>query len=132
MKNSVLCTSYNYFYVLFTANGFNANHAFRDQSHKTSLHVAAEKGFLACAHVLVQAGAQLDVLDRNQLSPLMLAALNGKSVVVKYLMRVGADITLKGEDGMTGLHMAAKSGHLDTCKIILNECKVPRTLVGNL
>lgn len=69
-------------------------------------------------------------MDRNQLSPLMLAALNGKTDVVKYLMRVGADITLKGEDGMTGLHMAAKSGHLETCRTILSECKVPRTLVG--
>ena len=114
----------------FIACGFNANHSFRDQSHRTSLHIAAEKGFLACVHVLVQAGAQLDVLDRNQLSPLMLCAASGKSDVVKYLMRIGADATLKGEDGMTALHMAAKSGHLDVCKIILSECKVPRTLVG--
>ena len=61
----------------------------------------------------------------------MVASTNGKADVVRYLMRCGADVTLKGEDGMTALHMAAKSGHLEVCRIILSECKVPRTLVGN-
>ena len=51
----------------------------------------------------MQAGAQLDVMDRNQLTPLMLAASKGKADVVKYLIRIGADVTLKGEDGMTAL-----------------------------
>lgn len=72
----------------------------------------------------------MDVMDKNQLTPLMLAASKGKVDVVKYLIKIGADVTLKGEDGMTVLHMAAKSGHLDVCQIILAECKVPRTLVG--
>ncbi|XP_058802686.1 histone-lysine N-methyltransferase EHMT2 [Phymastichus coffea] len=113
------------------ACGYNANHVFRDQGHKTGLHLASDKGHVACVHVLVQAGAQIDVLDRNQLSPLMLAANNGEAEVVRYLMRTGADEALKGEDGMTALHMAAKSGHLEVCKIILEECKVPRTLVDS-
>lgn len=113
------------------ACGYNANHTFRDYAHRTGLHIAADKGHLSCVHVLVQAGAQLDVMDRNQLTPLMLAASKGKADVVKYLMKIGADVTLKGEDGMTALHMAAKSGHLEVCRIILTECKAPRTLVGN-
>ncbi|XP_066586764.1 histone-lysine N-methyltransferase EHMT1 isoform X2 [Prorops nasuta] len=109
--------------------GYNSNHTFKDHACRTGLHIAAEKGHLSCVHVLVQAGAQLDVMDRNQLTPLMLAANKGRSEVVKYLVRIGASVTLKGEDGMTALHMAAKSGHLEVCKIILTECKVPRTLV---
>ncbi|XP_076756213.1 histone-lysine N-methyltransferase G9a [Xylocopa sonorina] len=114
------------------ACGYNANHTFRDYAHRTGLHIAADKGHLSCVHVLVQAGAQLDVMDRNQLTPLMLAASKGKADVVKYLIRIGADVTLKGEDGMTALHMAAKSGHLDVCRIILTECKAPRTLVDSV
>ena len=69
-------------------------------------------------------------MDKNQLTPLMLAAGEGKSQVVKYLVRTGADVTLKGEDGMTALHQAAKHGYLDVCRIILSECKVPRTIIG--
>ncbi|XP_043275266.1 histone-lysine N-methyltransferase EHMT2 [Venturia canescens] len=114
------------------ACGYNANHTFREQSHRTGLHIAAEKGHLGCVHVLIQAGAQVDVMDKNQLTPLMLAATEGKTDVVKYLVRTGADVTLKGEDGMTALHMAAKSGHLKACRIILSECKVPRTLVDSV
>ncbi|XP_046738026.1 histone-lysine N-methyltransferase EHMT2 isoform X1 [Diprion similis] len=114
------------------ACGYNANHTFRDYALRTSLHIAADKGHLSCVHTLVQAGAQLDVMDKNQLTPLMLAAAKGKVDVVKYLIKIGADVTLKGEDGMTVLHMAAKSGHLDVCQIILAECKVPRTLVDSV
>ncbi|XP_054008738.1 histone-lysine N-methyltransferase EHMT2 isoform X1 [Hylaeus anthracinus] len=114
------------------ACGYNANHTFRDYAHRTGLHIAADKGHLSCVHVLVQAGAQLDVMDRNQLTPLMLAASKGQADVVKYLIRIGADVTLKGEDGMTALHMAAKSGHLEVCRIILTECKAPRTLVDSV
>nr|XP_033326268.1 histone-lysine N-methyltransferase EHMT1 isoform X2 [Megalopta genalis] len=114
------------------ACGYNANHTFREYAHRTGLHIAADKGHLSCVHVLVQAGAQLDLMDRNQLTPLMLAASKGKADVVKYLIRIGADVTLKGEDGMTALHMAAKSGHLEVCRIILTECKAPRTLVDSV
>lgn len=109
--------------------GYNANHTFRDYANRTSLHLAAEKGHLACLHVLIQAGGQVDVMDKNQTTPLMLAASKGRAEVVRYLIRIGADTTLKGIDGMTALHIAAKSGHLYVCRIILSECKVPRTLI---
>ncbi|XP_051167228.1 histone-lysine N-methyltransferase EHMT2 [Leptopilina boulardi] len=112
--------------------GYNANHTFRDYANRTSLHLAAEKGQLACLHVLIQAGGQVDVMDKNQLTPLMLAACKGRADVVRYLIRIGADTTLKGVDGMTALHMAAKSGHLYVCRIILTECKVPRTLIDSV
>ncbi|KAK0089007.1 hypothetical protein PV325_009758 [Microctonus aethiopoides] len=114
------------------ACGYNANHTFREYSHRTGLHIAADRGHLGCVHVLIQAGAQVDMMDKNQLTPLMLAAIEGRTDIVRYLVRVGADVTLKGEDGMTALHMAAKSGHLDACRIILSECKVPRTLVDSV
>ncbi|XP_012253973.2 histone-lysine N-methyltransferase EHMT1 isoform X2 [Athalia rosae] len=114
------------------ACGYNANHAFRDYANRTSLHIAADRGHLACVHTLIQAGAQLDVMNKNQVTPLMLAASKGRVDVVKYLIKIGADVTLKGEDGMTVLHMAAKSGHLDVCQIILSECKAPRTLVDSV
>ncbi|XP_015108514.1 histone-lysine N-methyltransferase EHMT1 [Diachasma alloeum] len=112
--------------------GYNANHTFREHSQRTGLHIAAERGHLGCVNILVQAGAQLDVMDKNQLTPLMLAATEGKTEIVRYLVRVGADVTLKGEDGMTALHRAAKSGHLEACQIILSECKVPKTLVDSV
>ena len=62
-------------------------------------------------------------MDKNQLSPLMLAASNGKTEVVKYLLKLGADASLKNVDGMTSLHLAAKAGYVNVCELILNGWK---------
>ena len=67
---------------------------------------------------------QLDVMDRNRRTPLILAAMEGHSEVVKYLLKLSADVTLKGTAGMTALHMAAKNGHWMVCQVILTECIV--------
>jgi euchromatic histone-lysine N-methyltransferase len=75
--------------------GHNVNHVFEDMSGQTSLHAAAQEGHLATVHLLVQAGAQLDVLDCEQLTPLMQAVLAGHAPVVKYLVKAGASLTLK-------------------------------------
>lgn len=115
---------------MLAASGHNANHMYKEYGNRTALHIAADKGHLACVHVLVQQGAQVDVMDKNQLTPMMLAASKGELEVVRYFVRIGADVTLKGDDGMTALHVAAKSGCLGVCRIILTECKVHRTLIG--
>ena len=59
------------------------------------LHVAASEGHVLTAHILVQAGAELDALDDEQNTPLMLACHYGQGEVVKYLLQAGADMTLK-------------------------------------
>jgi [histone H3]-lysine9 N-trimethyltransferase EHMT len=75
--------------------GHNLNHVFEDQGHKTALHIAAEKGHLATVHLLVQAGAQLDVMDDEQMTPLMLSVLFEHNPVLKYLVKAGASLTIK-------------------------------------
>ncbi|KAF4527094.1 hypothetical protein B566_EDAN015367 [Ephemera danica] len=75
--------------------GHNVNHVFEEMSGQTSLHAAAQEGHLATAHLLVQAGAQLDTMDCEQLTPLMQAVLAGHAPVVKYLVKAGASLTLK-------------------------------------
>lgn len=118
--------------VNILACGYNVNHIFRDHPARTVLHLASQYGYLGCVHILVQCGAQLDTMDKNQNTPLMLASLNGKNDVVRYLIRAGCDVTLKGKAGMTALHMAAKSGDIESCKTLITECKVPKTLVDSV
>ena len=57
--------------------------------------MAASEGHVLTAHILVQAGAELDALDDEQNTPLMLACHYGQGEVVKYLLQAGADMTLK-------------------------------------
>ena len=61
----------------------------------TALHAACAGGHLSVVHILLQAGANMDVLDRDQYTPLMLAAVENHNAVVKYLVKAGASIMLK-------------------------------------
>jgi len=75
--------------------GHNLNHVFTEHENKTALHIAAEKGHLATVHLLVQAGAQLDVMDNEQMTPLMLSVTCEHNPVLKYLVKAGASLTIK-------------------------------------
>ncbi len=61
----------------------------------SALHAASAGGFITVVHILIQAGAQLDLLDKDQNTSLMLATVNGRNDVVKYLIKAGADISFK-------------------------------------
>ena len=73
----------------------NPNHMFRECSMGTALHAACAGGHLSVVHILLQVGANMDVLDREQNTPLMLAAVANHSAVVKYLVKAGANVMLK-------------------------------------
>ncbi|XP_021933678.1 histone-lysine N-methyltransferase EHMT2 isoform X2 [Zootermopsis nevadensis] len=110
-------------------SGLNPNHLFRECSMGTALHAACSGGHLSVVHILLQAGAHLDVLDRDQNTPLMLAAVSNHNDLVKYLVKAGANVILKGGDGMTALHLAAKAGNIETCQFLLAVANTPRSFI---
>lgn len=110
--------------------GYSVNQRFSEVEGGSPLHVAATEGHALTAHILVQAGSELDTLDDEQNSPLMLACIKGKAEVVKYLLQAGADMTLKGDDGMTCLHLATQSGHLECAHLILAQTNLPRHFIN--
>ena len=54
-------------------------------------------------------------------SALCTTALNGKTKLVRHLLRRGARIGLAGPDGYKDLHGAAKNGHSGICKILVEH-----------
>ena len=77
------------------ATGLNPNYIFEDYAKQTPLHVAAANGHLPACHILLQAQAQINIFDGEQNTPLT-AAINARhNDVVKYLIKCGADLTLK-------------------------------------
>jgi ankyrin repeat protein len=54
-------------------------------------------------------------------SAYMWACQFGRTDVVDYLLEEGADIAYQNGNGMTGLHMAAGAGHLDTVKLLISR-----------
>lgn len=61
----------------------------------TVLHLASQHGNLAIVHILLLAGMEQDLFDKEQNTPLMLAILSFQNDVAKYLIKCGADVSLK-------------------------------------
>uniref|UniRef100_A0A8C5EWU8 Euchromatic histone-lysine N-methyltransferase 1b n=1 Tax=Gouania willdenowi TaxID=441366 RepID=A0A8C5EWU8_GOUWI len=93
--------------VLMLVDGIDPNFKMESQNKRTPLHASAEAGYVDVCHMLVQAGANLDMYDDDQRTPLMEACENNHMEVVLYLLRAGSTDV----EGFTCLHLAAKSGH---------------------
>ncbi|XP_069561835.1 histone-lysine N-methyltransferase EHMT1 isoform X1 [Brachyistius frenatus] len=101
-------------------DGIDPNFKMESQNKRTPLHAAAEAGHKDISHMLVQAGANLDMCDEDQRTPLMEACENNHMEVVLYLLRAGASATHKDVEGFTCLHLAAKSGHYKIVEHLLS------------
>ena len=91
------------------ASGADVNEKDRYRDNKTALHIGSERGHLDIVEMLLNAGTNIDEVDKKQFTPLMLAVRSGKLHVVYYLVEAGADITKQDRDGQTALHIAIES-----------------------
>ena len=67
----------------------------------TALIYAAREGCVACAKLLVEAGADIDQGDAENVTPLLAAVINMRFDTAKYLVEAGANInkwSLRGEN----------------------------------
>lgn len=106
--------------LLMLVDGIDPNFKMESQSKRTPLHVAAEAGHQEVCHMLVQAGANLDMCDDDQRTPLMEACENNHLETVRYLLRAGAIVSQKDVEGSTCLHLAAKNGHFAIVQHLLS------------
>ncbi|XP_057653993.1 histone-lysine N-methyltransferase EHMT1 [Diorhabda carinulata] len=104
---------------IITSSSLDLNMKLIEFNEGSLLHYAAYKGYLEICHLLISLRVPINDLDKEQNTPLMLAITTHKIDVVQYLVRAGSDITLKGTDGMTALHVSSKCGNLQACKILL-------------
>ena len=60
----------------------------------TALHAAAEKGHIECVHILLDAGAEIDLKNKKGRTPAKRALLFKHSPTLELLLRYGADAHL--------------------------------------
>ena len=77
------------------SGGVDPSARVKDHSNQTALHLAAMLGNVAVAHVLLMAGAALDLVDANLFTPLMLAIQKHQNNMVHYLVAAGAELQIK-------------------------------------
>ncbi|XP_045533484.1 serine/threonine-protein phosphatase 6 regulatory ankyrin repeat subunit B [Pieris brassicae] len=91
-----------------------------DVEGRSALHLAAEHGYLQVCDALLTNKAFINSKARNGRTALHLAAMNGFAHLVKFLIRdhnaVIDVLTLKKQ---TPLHLAAASGQIEVCKLLL-------------
>lgn len=100
-----------------------ANHArvdVFDVEGRSALHLAAEHGFLQVCDALLTNKAFINSKARNGRTALHLAAMNGYAHLVKFLIRDhNAMIDVLTLKKQTPLHLAAASGQMEVCKLLL-------------
>jgi len=83
--------------------------------------VAAGGGDLDAVKTLLEEGADVDVVDDEERSPLLSAARNGHLQLVQLLLEKGADLDKGDGEGDTPLTAAAAAGHVDVVKFLLER-----------
>jgi ankyrin repeat protein len=97
---------------------WGADTELRDSNAATALHVAAEP---FCGEEVVQAllehKADISAKDGGGATPLLRAAFARRPADIRALLDAGADAKATDNDGLTSLHMVAKSDKTIHCKI---------------
>lgn len=94
----------------------------RDPSTLTPLHMAAARGSMEIAALLIAAGAEVAAISGQGMSkaqPLHLAAQFDHPAMVSVLLDHSAEIDAQTERGETALILAAKSGYADVANVLL-------------
>jgi hypothetical protein len=84
----------------------------------TPLIWAAEMGSTACAKILLDAGADPNLVEYDGWSPLHWAARNGHLEVTKLLLDHGANLGQRDSKGLTPLDWAAGSEYWDVFEVL--------------
>jgi ankyrin repeat protein len=86
----------------------------------TPLMIASLTGNLEGVKLLIGAGAEVDVAQKDGQTALWLAAFNGGSEIVSYLAKEGADLNkFDNQKKQTPLMIASDFGYLDTVRALI-------------
>ncbi|XP_048241764.1 ankyrin repeat and KH domain-containing protein mask-like [Haliotis rufescens] len=90
---------------------------------QTTVMMAAERGHSDVYNLLVLEGADLSLIDRNNMDCLMLACKGGNSTMVKHFLSLKTfDINRRGDwSKQTAVMMAAERGHSDVYDLLVLE-----------
>ncbi|KAJ6015108.1 ankyrin repeat-containing protein [Penicillium herquei] len=91
------------------------------KSGQTPLSLAAEKGHLSTAKLLLQRGAAVDSRNDSGQTPLLLAAKNGHTATTQLLLDMRAAVDSASKSAATALIYAAQNGHEDTVNVLLDK-----------
>ncbi|XP_066921869.1 ankyrin repeat, SAM and basic leucine zipper domain-containing protein 1-like [Clytia hemisphaerica] len=86
-----------------------------------SASTSGEDNVVTCAELLIKSGANVNDHDKHIMTPLMYAAQQGLSKLVKLLCENNAAVDMQDERGWTALCFAAINGYNHVVKVLLES-----------
>jgi hypothetical protein len=86
-----------------------------------ALHVAGKYGHVDVAKLLIQNGAGVNAVDKDNWTSLHVTTWYGHVDVAKLLIQKGAEVNAVNGDNATSLHMTAPFGHVDVAKLLIQN-----------
>ena len=94
----------------------------RDCKGQLPIHAAASRGLLNIVQLLLKDNSIcIDCIDNMRQTPLLLAAKNGSSQVVTYLLSKQADYTLKDCRNLSAFDWAINNKQTEVIEVFLNK-----------
>jgi ankyrin repeat protein len=89
-----------------------ADSSLKHESGAMPIHLAAASNYLGALQALLDHRPQdVDAKTNIGITPLMMAATEGHAEAVRLLLQLGADRTLKDDEGLTAKEVALKNGN---------------------
>ncbi|CRL00256.1 CLUMA_CG013529, isoform A [Clunio marinus] len=109
---------------LFISKGADVNH--KKQGGHSSVQYA--KGYKNILELLIKNGADVNVLDDRQDSPLHRAATLGRTGVAKILIENGAKVNVQNREGNTPFHLALEDEQSEVAFLLFESGADPKIL----
>ena len=87
----------------------------------TVLHYAVFMNDLERVKLLIEKGADVNVRDNSDITPLIVAADNNNFELVKFFVENGAEVNVQDEDGFTAVFYAALHGNLEMVQCLIEK-----------
>ena len=122
-----IAASKGYLNILFIIHKYQTEYRYKwDIDKKDGINAyspllnAILYGHYKCSLFLLNCGANVDFIDKNEMSLLYHAAENGYLDICELLLKYGANINAKSKAGKTALFIAANKGYTNIVNLLID------------